>query len=309
MRRLSISAALFLVAATGACAPVAQPPEGLVWLALSEINEFYTDPDDPVNRPGVVRTVPKGMLSEVDISHDGKPDWLMDFDKAVIGAFCGTGGCPKRLYVSTEDGYVRAFDQQVLDLTLSTVGGETRVEAWVHDTFCDNGGAECRFAWTWDPAARRLAERPASDGRTVLNGGGFSPLDENPENTVGVIADWARAERQVCALPDDSGFDKREAVLSSIADVNGDGLRDWLGFPSTPCDNTPRPGFLVWASAEAGAFRLAYESASDRMALLDISTRPATLSERPQCEDGKPCEARALTWDRAGGRLIAGAAR
>jgi len=206
-RRLAIVTALALTlsAGLGACAPASgpkpapSPPEGLTWMALSEINNVFGDPDDPTNRPPLIKAPPAGMIVAVDISHDGKPDWLMDFDKAGVGAFCGTGGCPRRLFVSTPDGYVRAFDQQALGLSIRKVGAETRIEAWVHDIFCDSGPAECRFAWAWDPASRRLIERPASDGKTLLNGGGFSPLDEKPKDAVSVIYDWANAERRTGA--------------------------------------------------------------------------------------------------------------
>jgi len=295
--------AFALLAGNGAQAP-ASPPDGLVWMALSEINGFYDNLDDPTDRPPLLKRVPAGMIVPVDVSHDGKTDWLLDFDKAGVSAFCGTGGCPKRLYVSDQTGYVRAFDQQVLDLAFRDVGQETRIEARVHHTNCDPQAPDCLYAFAWDRRAGRLMPRPASDGATLLAGGGFAPVDIKASDVVGVIYDWARGQRRVCVNSDGEGFETRQAILTALPDINGDGLVDWLGAPSRPCDGAETPGFLVWTSGDADAFQLTYTSAPEHWARLDIGPSPARLLEGADCEAVSGCVAQTLSWDPVEARLI-----
>ena len=172
------SVVVFLLAlAAPACAQT--PPEGLVWMALNEINADSFDRNDPTNRPPLVERVPDGMLRPVDVSRDDVTDWIVDFGAAGLSSFCGTGGCWRILYVSGGDaGFVRAFDAQALAFDVVQRGGETRVEAHVHHLHCRPGQEECWFAWTWDADLNRLVERPAADGLTLLEGGGFDPIDK-----------------------------------------------------------------------------------------------------------------------------------
>lgn len=307
MTRIATAAtiAFALLVGLGARTPVS-PPEGLVWMALSEINGFYDNPDDPTDRPPIINSVPAGMIIPVDVSQDGKTDWLLDFDKAGVSAFCGTGGCPKRLYVSEEAGYVRAFDQQVLDLSFRSVEGERRVEVRAHHAFCAPEKPDCRYAFTWDQQARRLMPRRASDGATLLSGGGFSPIVNRASDVGGVIYDWARSERRVCVNTDGEGFETRQATLTALPDINGDGLADWLGAPSQSCDGAARPGFLVWTSLDADGFKLAYASLPERWAQLNIAAKPAQLLETADCDPSQACAARPLSWDPVGARLIPG---
>lgn len=132
------------------------PPEGVVWLALRDINALTFDADDPTNRPPLVTTPPEGMIQAVDVSDDGKPDWLIDYEAAAAAAFCGTGGCLKRLYVSTDDGYVRAFDTQAL--TLAVV--EHQVRTTVHHGLCVPDNWDCKAVFRWDGAVGKLVAVP-----------------------------------------------------------------------------------------------------------------------------------------------------
>lgn len=291
----------------GARAPVS-PPEGLVWMALSEINGFYDNPDDPTDRPPIIKRVPAGMIVPVNVSQDGKTDWLLDFDKAGVSAFCGTGGCPKRLYVSDDDGLVLAFDQQVLDMAFRAAGHERLVEVRVHHAFCNPNAPDCRYAFAWDRQARRLMPRRASDGATLLTGGGFSPIDNKASDALGPIYEWARGQRRACVNSDGEGFETRLAQLIALPDIDGDGLTDWLGAPSRPCDNAQTPGFLVWTSLGAQDFKLAYVSAPERWARLDIAAKPARLLESADCDPSLACADRPLVWDPVGAKLILGTA-
>jgi hypothetical protein len=302
MQRLAkIAMAVAVMLAAGGAAPEA-PPAGIAWRVLTDINEYYEDIDDPTNRPALVTEVPADVIRPVDISHDGKTDWLVDYAKAGINGVCGTGGCSQKLYVSTDEGYfVRAFDQQAFELTVSTVAGETRVEAWVHDLFCGRDRDECRFVWAWDDKLHRLVERPSRDGVTLLTGGGFVPVDAKNDDAPAAIADWARSERHVCLVDFGDGYDVRQAVLAETADLNGDGKRDWLAFPSTSCDtNEDKPGFLVWTSnATDDTFAQTYSSGIGSSVQIEIKTKPATVLENPACEGPAQCPTVTLSWDTA----------
>jgi hypothetical protein len=149
-------AALLAVAASapGSGARAQTPPEALVWYVLDAINGLHFDIEDPMNRPPLVLQVPDGVLTAIDISHDGQADWRIDWPQDI--AFCGTGGCRRTLYVSTDDGFVRAFDRRASDLALSPAGDAIRLEAGLHSLYCRDERVDCRFSWTWDRAASRF---------------------------------------------------------------------------------------------------------------------------------------------------------
>ena len=135
----------------GAAAPASAqtPPATLTWMVLNEINSAYFDRTEPFNRPPLVTRVPDGVIRAVDVTHDGKPDWLIDYTDSGL-MYCGTGGCLRTLYVSDGDDYLMAFDEQSHTFDLSRRGGETVIEAQVHHVFCGSAGDDCAFAWTWD---------------------------------------------------------------------------------------------------------------------------------------------------------------
>lgn len=143
------------------------PPDGLVWMVLRDINAIGFDRDDPMNRPPLVAALPEGMIRAVDISRDRRPDWLIDDEVAGLTPYCGTGGCVKRLYVSTDDGYVRAFDNQALELLAMP---NREIEARVHPLYCADEPRSCSYRFGWNAEARRLepawntSARPMGEG-------------------------------------------------------------------------------------------------------------------------------------------------
>ncbi len=162
MRMVLMAAALAAFAAPAQAQDPA-PPEGFTWYVLNELNRFYLDIDDPTNRPPLVTEVPEGVLVPVEVNGDGQTDWLIDWPEST--QFCGTGGCRRTLYISGGDGgFIRALDRQALELTLMPVGGEVRIQGWLHHLNCEDSRPQCRFAWAWDASARGLAARPSSDG-------------------------------------------------------------------------------------------------------------------------------------------------
>lgn len=306
----SIAAVLgVLVAAVAAGASAQTPPEGLVWMALNEINAAYFDRDDLTNRPPLVTRIPDGMLRPADVSPDGRTDWIVDFSAAGLATFCGTGGCGRILYVSGGDtGFVRAFDAQALAFEVVERGGETRVEAQVHHLNCRPGGVECWYAWAWDPALRRLVERPSRDGVMRLEDGGFEPVDQSQaEIPDSLPLDLSRAwfgGRRACRAHNDEGIEILKPRFQSIPDINGDDRRDWIEIPAAcPEDEAKAAAFKLWTTTPEDGLSEAYASEADRYPSVDIATVPATVLVNPPCGYGPACPDTPLHLDRETGRF------
>ena len=306
---------LSLAAGTGVRAQAA--PEGLAWMVLRDINEASFDRDDPTNRPPLVVQVPEGAITAVDVTPDGRTDWLVDYQALGISLYCGTGGCRKILYVTLgDDGLTRAFDQQANGLTLYAADGESRVETLVHHAVCSNDAArDCRLAYAWDPELRRLVERPNRAGEAIIAVGAFSPVDVSddpgpPSDAPEAVADiWFKTRTTCGSVYVDDGFEVRRAAIHDIPDVDGDGARDWVVERPAPCqdspgDIAPYPGFEVWLSRDDGQAVQAYASPAEHFPLLDISRRPAVIIAEPECAPGPACSAPRLRWDAGSGRLI-----
>lgn len=308
-------AALAAGMALAGSAVAQDPPEALVWMALNEINSDYFDRAEPMNRPPIVTEVPDGMLTAVDVSHDGIADWLVSYDEAGSG-WCGTGWCLKTLYVSTDaDNYVMAFDEQALDFAVVERDGETRVLANVHHTFCVPDNWDCQYAYAWDETLMRLVERPNGAGITLLRGGGMDPLgnnrepnqprDDMPEDIA--LAWWAT--RMTCQAYIDDGFETRRAEVWDVADLNGDGVRDWIFQRPSVCQDNPdmeveQPGFQVWLSGEGGTFMEAYQSEPNHWVDVDIARTPAYLISNPACGYGEECPNQRMSWDAGQERFV-----
>ena len=309
----ALSAVLLLAAAAPATAQT--PPETLTWMVLNEINGAWFDRTEPFNRPALVTRVPAGVIRPVDISHDGKPDWLVDYmDSGLM--YCGTGGCLRTLYVSDGEDYVMAFDEQSHTFALSRRGGETLIETEVHHVFCGSTGDDCAFAWTWDAGLKQLVERPTAAGRTLLgNDGGFAPIgqreDSRPveDRLPAELSEVWHGSRLTCPSGDDEGFRTYRAVFKSVPDLNGDGRRDWLVRKPDPCAASPEDtvtpvGFSVWLTGPDGALAEAWTSAPDHWAVVDIATTPARLISNPACGNGAACPDVRLRWDQRSSSFI-----
>jgi len=301
-------AALFVPAATVAAAPVEAPPEGIVWRVLQEINVFYFDIEDPTDRPPLVTKVPEGVLTPVDINADGHTDWLIAWPESV--AFCGTGGCERTLYISGADtpgadevgtGFTRAFDRQALDFSIGTVEGEVRVEARVHHALCSDDRTDCVFAWAWDETARRLVQRPTSNGRRVMLGAGATPVDDDlPSASLlpAALETMWTASRRICpASWDPTGHEALYAHIQSIPDVDGDGRPDWLVEAPAPCGSgrVLEPPQL-WLSEGEGGVALAWQAEAGEVEL-DVGAVPAALTRVTDCMDDDGCTREPLHWD------------
>ncbi len=312
MRMIAATLAALAASAAAFGASAQTPPEGLVWMALNEINADHFDRDDPTNRPPLVTRVPDGMLRPVDVSPDGRTDWIVDFGAAGLSAFCGTGGCARILYVSGGDtGFVRAFDAQALALEVVERGGETRVEAQVHHLNCRPGQEECWFAWTWDSALNQLVERPAADGLTRLEGGGFPPIDrlraDIPDSLPAELSRAWFGGRLGCADHSDDRVSILRPEFRSIPDIDGDGRRDWVEIPpACVAQDAGVDRFALWVTAGDESLEPVYMSGPERYPSIDIATAPATVLENPACGYGEACPDTPLRWDAGQRRFVMG---
>lgn len=309
MNKILTTAALAVSAAMVAAVASAQtPPEALTWMVLNEINGAYFDRPEPFNRTPLVTRVPDGVIRPVDITPDGKPDWLVDYTDSGL-MYCGTGGCLRTLYVSDGDDYLMAFDEQTHTFDLSIRGGETVIEAEVHHIFCDSAGDSCAYAWTWDAGLKQLVERPNAAGVSLLgNDGGFPPLGEREDSRP--VEDRLPAElsevwhghRLTCPASTDDGFRVFRPTFKQAPDLNGDGRRDWLVRLPDPCPQDAfeevqaRP-FSVWLTGPNGTLSEAWTSEPDYWAMIDIATTPAQLVSNPACGHEPVCPNRRLRWD------------
>lgn len=309
-----------IIAALGAAlaGPVAAQsvPEGVAWVALRDINDAYADLDDPTNRPPLATQAPEGMIRAVDFTPDGRADWLIDYGPAEMSLYCGTGGCRQRLYVSLGgDGLMRVFDQQAHRLTFYEADGERRIEAEVHHALCfSEAGGDCRFAFAWDPDARRLVERPTRDGRAIIAVGAFSPIDTSDnlgpnDDAPSTVADiWFTSRTTCSSVYNDDGIEVRRAMLQDVPDIDGDGVRDWIVERPSPCqaspgDLAPYVGFEVWLTRGQDAMQ-AYVSPAETFPELDVSRSPAVVVIRPPCDSGETCSSARMRWDAEAGRLV-----
>lgn len=290
--------------------PPIDPAAAFDWYVLSELNSFYDNPEDPTDRPVLLTQVPAGIVKPVDINHDGKTDWLIEWPESA--QFCGTGGCERSLYVSTpdHDGFTRALDRQTLDLKIEDVGGETRIEAWVHHMYCDEAREECRFAWAWDDKARRLVQRPAGDGITLLDGVGAEVVDGDIRADRGdawpiALGNAWEASRVVCLTDDNTGYSITHSDIATIPDVSGDGRPDWVVSAPRPCDGAaPAEPFAIWTTTGEGDLRdgvqKAYEAPPGTALRLDLAGPTVLVSPgcgTPDDADQTKCRYVPLKWD------------
>lgn len=211
MRRLflAFSAALSLASAAHA----AEPPAPVLADARAILAENPFNPDFKTD---------KGFYRNVDVNGDGKKDWVLDFMQAQAQAYCGTGGCPLRVWVYEPAGQAWNLELAMRHFRYKLPRkGEMSVN--VHHIYCDGDASkDCRLDYIWDAATRTFVQKPGKDG-VALPIHAPRPVKENEPPA----AVWAAQAAFSAACVIKGGKPDVEASLVSIPDLNGDGMRDW----------------------------------------------------------------------------------
>ncbi|WP_426039867.1 hypothetical protein [Brevundimonas sp. DC300-4] len=285
------------------------PQASLEWMVLNEINAAYFDRSEPMNRPALVAKVPEGVITPVDISHDGVDDWLVDYTDSGL-VYCGTGGCLRSLYVSIpEGGYVLAFNDQSFDFAITTRASETVIDTIVHPVMCRPMNDNCAYSFAWDPDLQRLVERPNSRNETLISSsfgilaGPEEDAPQVPESAPSALqARWRQTAAACPSTVSEGSFNIAHAKIDSIPDLDGDGVRDWQYVQANGCDRgngtigeaTP---FMIYLARPGDEVILAFTSQPGEQPVYDISTSPAGLISNPDCEYDQPCRNERLRWD------------
>ncbi|PDT87866.1 hypothetical protein CO669_23660 [Bradyrhizobium sp. Y36] len=147
MRHLILLLALIASAARAEDAKPFNPsdhPPG-VQQALRYANEECTSQDG-----GEVTFAP-GTVRRIDLTGDGRDDYIVDFSETKCGdretTYCGTGGCVMNILVTLPDGGVRkVFDGYVRSYTIMAPpvkrGAARTVRFDLHGSYCGGFGAQ-----------------------------------------------------------------------------------------------------------------------------------------------------------------------
>lgn len=105
---------------------------------------------------GATAALKKGFVATRDVNGDGKPDFILDYDKFECDGFatffCGSGGCLTQVFASLPDGsYVKAWDENVRAMRFATVRGKPAMIVDLHGSACNKvGAAPCPRTLIWN---------------------------------------------------------------------------------------------------------------------------------------------------------------
>ncbi|WP_310538974.1 hypothetical protein [Phenylobacterium sp.] len=263
--------------------------------------------DMPPVRPAV------RLFAPVDISHDGVPDWHVDYERQGM-AWCGTGGCTQKLFVSRPGGgHVLAFEEQVRQFALRLAPDGAVLDIEIHGTNCGLSGVNaCHRSFRWDDAQGRFIEQPNRQGDGRLAGPLFQTVpvagaDYPPAVGVALSELTAACERL--------GGKYEGALVSRSPDLTGDGRPDWIvGSEYSGCIRRGPDGEAA-PVGESGLRIISGDavilSLDGPVHAVDVATAPATFISVTTAEDcggydQEGCMETPYRWDAAAGRLVAG---
>jgi hypothetical protein len=255
---------------------VPQPPAAVAAAVGAELAQY-----DPSVSP--MQAWPPGAARAVNVSLDGIPDWVIDFEAFGFPAWCGTGGCRRQLWVSHEGGHVLAFDAQALEFVLRTAAGLPVIDVELHGVYCNGTGADpCPRAFSWNAATGRLDETANRAGGTLLNGSLFQPVPVDESVLPPPVAAARDSGRQACVAAG-GRYEEFDMPVASVPDLDGDGQRDWIVDGSlTQCETdtgiAPAAPVRVFLGG-SGELREAAPLPADAYDI-DVGPRPAKLLPR-----------------------------
>ena len=90
-------------------------------------------------------TVKPGFVRKLDLTGNKRADYIVDHGELKCSTFelvfCGTGGCPHNIYVTTKTGELRqVFSGMVRGYKVSTGAGAKTITFHLHGGFCGEGG-------------------------------------------------------------------------------------------------------------------------------------------------------------------------
>lgn len=116
---------------------------------------------------GTAKWTAKGLVDEVDFSHDGQPDYLIDTHgvecSASVTPWIGSDGFRHIIFISKGKGkWVRAFDRSARGLELITKDGETRLILFSHSGDCTRPNPKryqrCTQEYAWRHGKLKLID-------------------------------------------------------------------------------------------------------------------------------------------------------
>jgi hypothetical protein len=127
----TIFAALFVLPAQAQQAPLPKEVQAAI--------------DDSKKDCGERVMLKRGFVSSRDVNGDGKPDYILDYEKfqcgTMVSYFCGSAGCLTQVFASLPDGsYVRAWDDNVRAIRFAKANGKPALIVDLHGSACNKAG-------------------------------------------------------------------------------------------------------------------------------------------------------------------------
>lgn len=90
-----------------------------------------------------------------DVNGDGHADYVLDYGQFACGAdatfFCGTTGCAREVFVSSNDLYVKALDENIRSIRFDRIEGRSAMILGLHGSSCGRAGSEaCGTTLYWN---------------------------------------------------------------------------------------------------------------------------------------------------------------